>query len=920
MKIVLRLKFQFVFSFLIFLSLSKQAGAQNFEWVKGITAFFSSYKPIITDAYGNVYITGSFLDTIDIDPSASVYKIFSHGGSDVFFGKFDSGGNFLWGKNIGGTGDDYDAGITVDVAGNVILTGSFNDTADFDPSSSTYNMISAGAGDVFFAKYNGSGQLIWAKRMGNINNEFVNAIRLDANENIVLAGNFSDTVDFDPGVLIYNLQSAGSDDIFFAKYDPQGNFIWAKNIGGANYDGLPIFTLDNSDNIFLVGQMYSGDFDPGPATYTLTNSSIFFVKYDPNGNFLMAKGLEDSLGSVGVASSITVDLSGNIYISGGFYGTVDFDPGIGVSNIYSFAQKDIFFAKYTYTGDYIWAKSIGDMGDEDCTSLSVDISGNIYIGGRFDYSVDFDPGIGVYNLVSYGNQTFFAKYSPLGNMIWAKNLANNSMNPYSPVSNIGFLQLDDVENVYMMGYFDTDTDFDTGSGTNILSPSTYPNIFFAKYSQDPCSNMTLSINSKTDVTCSSLGTAKASTTGGTLPYNFSWNTIPSTTADSISTSLFGVYTVIVSDGSGCSNQRSVIINGPAFGATDLNANLIAEQFRPNNVSKIIVDGYNDGCSVSSGTLTLILDTMLIYGISIPSPSMINGDTLIWNFTNLTYDSVHISPEVYVTTPFTANIGDTISLQIKISPYIGDADTLNNNKIYQFPIVNSYDPNIKQVYPQGKGITGKIAYNQTMTYSIQFQNTGTADAININIDDTLDTNLDIKTLHIISSSDSMITEIIPPGNIIRFKFDNIHLPDSTTNESQSHGYLIYEVNQKSNLTIGTQFFNTAYIYFDYNPAVVTNTTINTIEAIILPVGAINKTSNGISIYPNPVEDQVTINFEKKSTTRVITLTDIQGRTFLVQKFQDQKTVILNTKELINGFYLIKITESDGHFSVFKIIKN
>jgi uncharacterized repeat protein (TIGR01451 family) len=871
------------------------------------------------DGSGNSYVLSAFIDSIDIDPSAGVHNLTGHSYNDLFFAKYDPSGNLLWGKSVGGPGEEYAVAITVDVAGNILIAGTFTDTADFDPGVPVYDLISAGGADCFFAKYDAAGNLLWAKAVGNVSEDEMRSVGVDASQNVIVTGTYTGTVDFDPNTGVTNVTSAGDRDIFFLKLSPTGNLVWSKSIGGTASEYSMNAYVDGNDNLFIIGQTdYIGDLDPGPSTFALgINIYNFFAKYDVNGDFVFAKGLDSYGVSIGgYIYGITVDAPGNIYISGSLVDSMDFDTGPGVANLSSASPtQDAFFAKYDMNGNYIWAKDIGGMDDEISGSIQVDVSGNVYIAGRFTGTVDFDPGIGVFNLVGspLNSQTFFAKYNVSGNLVWAKNLANG----FSGAGvDAGYVFLDALNNVYVAGIYTSPTDFDPGPGTQILTPESF-DTYFAKYSQDPCSSLALNFDSQLDITCTTAGTAKVSASGGTAPYTFLWDDSPATAGDSITTNLHGVYTVTVNDGAGCSNQRSVIINGPSIGGADLDANLITDFFRPTLSTVISLDGYNVGCVPATGSLTLIIDTLLVFDYAIPAPTAINGDTLTWSFTGLAYDSLHLTPEVYVHTPVYANIGDTVSLDIEITPIAGDLDSSNNHKLYKYAVVNSYDPNIKQVYPQGEGVAGNIANNQTMTYTVQFQNTGNAEAINIHVDDTLDNDLDIQTLRIIASSDSMVTEILP-GNVLRFKFDNIHLPDSTSNEPASHGYLVYEIEQVANLSIGTEIMNTAYIYFDFNPPVITNTTLNTISALVTSVKPVKETENAISIYPNPAREQVTIAFAKESTG-TISLTDVRGRTIMVQKMIGQRSVVLNTEGLISGFYLINVLDKNGDVSILKMIK-
>ena len=170
------------------------------------------------DASGNRYVTGFFAGIADFDPSASVANLTNAGGNDIFIAKYNSSGDYLWAKGIGGTGSDQGISLTLD-GSNVLVTGFFNGTADFDPSASTANLVSAGGNDIFIAKYNSSGDYVWAKGIGGTTNDLGNSLILDGSGNVFVTGYFNWTADFDPSASTYNLTSmSGGQYGFIASY------------------------------------------------------------------------------------------------------------------------------------------------------------------------------------------------------------------------------------------------------------------------------------------------------------------------------------------------------------------------------------------------------------------------------------------------------------------------------------------------------------------------------------------------------------------------------------------------------------------------------------------------------------------------------------------------------------------------------
>jgi hypothetical protein len=221
-------------------------------------------------------LTGSFKGTADFDPSAGTTANLTSPGYEpnIFLAKYDYNGIYLWANSIGGDYDDQGISIALDGSGNAVLTGYFNGTVDFDPSvAGTANLTTTGWGsDVFLAKYNSSGGFEWAKGFGGIANDQGQSLVLDGNDNVLITGNYYGTADFDPATAgIANLTNAGGADIFLAKYDALGNYIWAKGIGASGDDYGSDLILDANGKVVVTGSFKGTvDFDPGAGISNLS--------------------------------------------------------------------------------------------------------------------------------------------------------------------------------------------------------------------------------------------------------------------------------------------------------------------------------------------------------------------------------------------------------------------------------------------------------------------------------------------------------------------------------------------------------------------------------------------------------------------------------------------------------------------------
>jgi uncharacterized delta-60 repeat protein/uncharacterized repeat protein (TIGR01451 family) len=424
-----------------------------------------------------------------------------------------------------------------------------------------------------------------------------------------------------------------------------------------------------------------------------------------------------------------------------------------------------------------------------------------------------------------------------------------------------------------------------------------------------------------NINCSGNGTATAFASGGTPPYQYIWNTTGNITDSLQSISVPGVYTCQVQDATGIISSASLLIDGPAASnGFDLKANLSAGSFRTGFENTIVLTALNDGCIATSGQLIYVMDTVVHFNSAIPAPTYQSNDTLIWDFSNLSYDSGYLMPVINCTVSTAAQIGDTVWINLWMTPVIGDADTLNNARNYTFPVINGYDPNIKSVYPVGKCDEAYIENGQKLTYTVQFQNTGNANAINIVVVDSLDQDLNLNSLHIVGNSHDVWVEVVQ-NNTVKFHFDLINLPDSSTNEAASHGYVVFEIDPISDsLFHNTVISNKAEIYFDFNPPIITNSCINTIydgdldsldcNPVNLIVEELGNQRN-INVYPNPTSNRITISTNETDKEMIqISITDLSGKV-VCKSMKDQNIDLeLDLTSLETGTYILIIRGVSG----------
>ncbi|MFN9301923.1 MAG: SBBP repeat-containing protein [Candidatus Kapaibacterium sp.] len=460
--------------------------AQTLDWVKTFGGIgYDIGNSVTVDDEGNVYTTGTFYGTVDFDPGPDVMKLNPSG---IFIQKLDANGNFIWTKSFGGIGDDRTDCIKFDAQGNIYTIGFFQDTIDFDPGIESIKLSAKREYDVFIQKLDANGNFLWAKSFGGNNYDFGTSIALDAQGNVYSTGCFLESADFNPGKDSMMLSSVGAYDIFVQKLDAQGNLLWVKSFGGNDSDFGYSIALDAQGNVYTTGTFYETvDFDPGKDVKNLTaigGSDIFIQKLDANGNFLWAKSFGGRT-SVDMGESIAIDAANNIYTTGYFSDTVDFDPGKDSMKISAVGTRHSYIQKLDANGNFLWAKSCGrtERSQEFSTSAkgfsnSIDAVNNVYIIGYFIDTVDFDPGPGVANLSAIGeSDIFIQKLDANGNFLWAKSFGGKSMD-------VGFsINVDAANNIYTTGYFSESVDFDPGEGVNNTNSKGGQDIFVHKMNQ-----------------------------------------------------------------------------------------------------------------------------------------------------------------------------------------------------------------------------------------------------------------------------------------------------------------------------------------------------------------------------------------------------------------------------------------------------
>ncbi len=318
----------------------------------------------------------------------------------------------LWAKRFGGSGTDTGTHVVLDAQGNIYIAGVFSGSVDFGGGSKN----SAGDLDIIFAKYDGNGNHIWSKRLGGSGTDGVQALLQDPSSgDLFLAGSYQGSVDFGDGVWT----SAGWSDGFIVRYESNGTCLWSRSIGGSSSESVQAAALAGSD--LVVTGPFSGPVDFGDGAVMPDSTDFFVLKLDGNGGLLWRKTFGGSANDL--SSGVAVGNTMEVYVTGRFGGDVDFGGG----SITAYGGGDAFVVRLDVDGNHDWSRSFRGNGSAAASSIAVDATGSVFVGGAFHGNLEYD---GVKNVLStnvFGQDIFVAKLNgSTATLLWAFEAGDSS--------------------------------------------------------------------------------------------------------------------------------------------------------------------------------------------------------------------------------------------------------------------------------------------------------------------------------------------------------------------------------------------------------------------------------------------------------------------------------------------------------------
>lgn len=406
-----------------------------------------------------------------------------------------------WNYDYSVAGNNYIeiVGTATDAASNYYVVANYYDTVDIDLGPGEVFVYPSNYSSMFIAKYNASGELIWGNPIGIVDASVIGyGMTVDAAGNVYVTGATGTepgvNVDFDPnaGTSFLALGSSQYRFMWILKWDANGNFSWVRDIRtqtSTNNTGVipQGIAVDNDGNVFVTGA-WDRDLNFGPpSNLTLTSGdfkvSVFLAKYNSGGTFQWAKQFNQSYQYPWLLSGFFDKISVNsegIYLAGSFGGNIDLNPGAGFDTLSTPQQTSVAVAiKLDSNGDYVWAnKFLPDNASSQSIiyASTVDAAGNLYLGGAYSGTVDFDPTNNSNDISSVGNNLdmFMGKINTNGSLGWLKTIGAENTQYFSDID------LDELGNVFFVGTFEDTVDFDPGAGTEIMSAEALYDNFLLK--------------------------------------------------------------------------------------------------------------------------------------------------------------------------------------------------------------------------------------------------------------------------------------------------------------------------------------------------------------------------------------------------------------------------------------------------------
>ncbi|MEI6122420.1 MAG: T9SS type A sorting domain-containing protein [Bacteroidota bacterium] len=808
---------------------------------------------LYTDQQSNLYVTGYFGDSLSSSTlDCNPYPITVSSGYSNFVIKYAPDGTVLWSNSI--QVSNGGAGSNGDL---FRITG--NGTDRIAVSSFFYNVspqtvgssvISPANGNLFYAVINDAGVWQHATLLGGTSMHISLSLAMAANNDVFISGEFKGNLNLGVAGTLSTLTSSPQD--FVCKANDAGSFVWAKLLESSSWWRTEV--LSDGMDVFILGT-FSGTVNMG-TTLTAANNSTYFAKIDNAGNYLWAK----KYGSDEAHFYCATKNNNRIYLTG-------YTSPYVASN-----QFDAI--NLTYSATLPAANTFSCV----CYLVEADLNGNALKGAAysFNFATLNTQGMActdsrVYLTGNVGSKAAFGNYVLISSQINASNYV---------------AQFTDSANLIKGSvYYDLNSNhiFDAGDA-NLPTPLTIT-------------------KGSSSCTVVASGLYAAAVGKGTYLSTVAQPPLYYTYTPSSYTSVFSTL----------SNQVDSLNDfafQPVAGQNDLVVDLVMGQLRPGFHGIGYATVKNIGTTFKLGSMSILLNHPdITIDSCIPAPLSILAYTA-----TLAYSlspTQQITYRIEYTVSASANIGSIVVASASALD-VADMTPQNNTDTVRGIIMGSFDPNSKAVFPAGDITPQFVSSGQALEYIIHFQNTGNDTAFTVILADTISDKLNLSSFVLVSSSHPVVINM--DNKQIRFRFYSINLPDSNTNEAESHGFVKYEIAPLSTCVVGDVIENRAYIYFDYNVPIVTNTTSTPIENAI---GVETIADEDWALYPNPTRGAYTT-IKSKSPISAVELFNSLGQKIQTVSANNVEEMSIATNNLPVGVYFVNIITQKGS-SIHKLIK-
>ena len=776
------------FVFFTYHSFSQIPGTKLIKYIKK-----SPYGQIFYDlkpTSDNGYIAVGSDSFFNYDKNAILRK--QHG-NQPWIVKLNNNGNVVWSRVLSVYQTGFNSVVQSSDGGFVAAGYNQETSPPYDTSR------------FYIAKYSATGTLLWQKLYGGTFEDVAYSIVEKGNTGYMVAG-YTESGDGD----VIGNHSWGYADVWLMQTDLNGNTVWKKCFGGTHHDTAFAVVQTPDKGFVIVGSSQSSN---GDLTGNNGSSDAWIFKIDSVGNLIWQKNFGGS--GFDAFRSIAINGDGNFIVTG-------FTKSITATSNGNKGKADVWVAKISSNGDMMWSKGFGGAEDEMGLSIVLTQDNSFLVSG---YTESIDADVTGSNGLS---DIWLIKVSNDGNLVWQKCIGTNK-------NEIAMAVHYNAENDYLVA----------GVAEPIVPPIDEGDGYVAWLGNT--AHIKGNLISTETINKGVFQAIKSGIQYATIPFNNVFKIDVDTGVYNAAYSFpFPYYTVTPS---------STNVNLPNYfdtvqvnftvqaipGVRDLN--IIAfpiDAARPGRSLRYKLIYGNVGTdTVSSGTILFKKDSRLNFVSANPAISSSNGDTLKWNYSNLTpFDTAHITVNFQVPAPPVVNITDTLISVAIVTP--GNMTPQDDTVLIRQRVIGSIDPNDKTENFDGTITPEQVLDGNYIHYLIRFQNTGTDTAFDITIRDTLDSKLDWNSFEMVASSHTYQLSIKSQSRL-GWVLPDIKLVDSFHNEPASHGYILYRIKPNTSLIVGDTIKNSASIYFDFNPPVKTNTTkteVNNHFVLTCPSGNVN----------------------------------------------------------------------------------